>query len=58
MIASGGFTPDNTVRLWSTSTYTQLASMSGHSGTVYTLTYMPSSNLLASGSFDQSIITW
>ena len=56
MLASGE--SDNMVRLWDSATGRQIATLSGHTGTISTMTYEPKSETLVTGSFDASVRFW
>ena len=56
VLASGE--SDNMVRLWDSSTGEQTAILSGHTGTVSTMRYVPRIQMLVTGSFDASIRFW
>jgi len=49
---------DNMVRLWNPATGRQIATLSGHTGTISTMTYEPKSQSLVTGSFDASVRFW
>ncbi len=49
---------DNTVRLWSTTTSTELAVLKGHKESVEALAFSPDSRMLASGGSDNRILLW
>ena len=56
VLASGE--SDNMVRLWNPATGTQTAILSGHTGTISTMTFVPQTQNLLTGSFDASIRFW
>ena len=56
ILASGE--SDNMVRLWNPATGRQAATLSGHTGTISTMTYEPKSQNLVTGSFDASVRFW
>ena len=56
MLASGE--SDNMVRLWNPATGTQTAILSGHTGTISTMTFVPQTQKLVTGSFDASVRFW
>jgi len=49
---------DNTVKIWNLQTGELLASLLGHSGTVYSVAISPLGHLLATGSADETIKIW
>lgn len=49
---------DNVIRIWNLSTKTQNATLLGHTGTISTMIFEPSTGQLISGSFDTSIRFW
>jgi len=55
-VASGGF--DRTVKLWSATEGTELATLDGHEGWVATVAFSPNGATLASGSHDQTVRIW
>lgn len=56
MLASGE--SDNMVRIWNSVTGQQVATLSGHTGTISTMTYEPKTQMLVTGSFDASVRFW
>jgi WD40 repeat protein len=56
LIASGE--SDNMVRLWNPATKEQTATLSGHTGTVSTMTYDSKTGKLITGGFDASLRFW
>ena len=56
VLASGE--SDNMIRLWNPATGTQTALLSGHTGTISTMTYVAQTQRLVTGSFDASIRFW
>ena len=56
LLASGE--SDNMVRLWNPATGQQIATLSGHTGTISTMTYEPKTQRLVTGSFDASVRFW
>jgi WD40 repeat protein len=56
VLASGE--SDNMARLWDTATGQQIATLSGHTGTVSTMTFEPKTRSLVTGSFDASVRFW
>ena len=55
-LVSGGF--DRSVKLWDVQTGQLLATLSGHTGAVWGLSFDPEGTLLASGSFDGTTRLW
>jgi WD40 repeat protein len=49
---------DGTIRLWDTVTGTELLTLKGHSGEVFSVAFSPDSKRLASGSLDATIKLW
>ena len=49
---------DNMVRLWNSVTGRQIATLSGHTGTISTMAYESKSQKLITGSFDASVRFW
>ena len=56
LLASGS--TDNTIRLWDTTTGTELRALKGHTRPVLALTFARDGRALASGSADQTIRLW
>ena len=56
-VASGS-DGDNTIRLWDTSTGTELLTIKGHSDRVSSVAFSPDGKRLASGSYDKNIKLW
>jgi WD40 repeat protein len=56
MLASGA--DDTTVRLWDPATGRQAASLTGHSGRVWSVAFSPDGTMLASGADDGTIRLW
>ena len=56
LLASGS--TDNTIRLWDTTTGTELRALKGHTRPVLALTFARDGRALASGSVDQTIRLW
>jgi WD40 repeat protein len=56
VLASGE--SDNMVRLWEAATGRQFATLSGHTGTISTMTFEPATQNLVTGSFDASVRFW
>lgn len=56
VLASGGY--DTTVRLWSTESWTNLATLRGHESTVKTIAFSGDGKILASGDVDKIIKLW
>ena len=56
VLASGE--SDNMVRLWNPATGEQTALLSGHTGTISTMTFEPKTQNLVTGSFDASVRFW
>jgi WD40 repeat protein len=56
VLASGE--SDNMVRLWNPATGEQTATLSGHTGTISTMTFEPKQRHLVTGSFDASVRFW
>jgi len=56
VLASGE--SDNMVRLWNPSTGEQTAILSGHTGTVTSMIFVPSTRELITGGFDASVRFW
>jgi WD40 repeat protein len=56
LVASGG--NDGTVRLWDTASCQLLATLTGHSGTVWGVSLSMDGRLLASGGYDGSVWLW
>ena len=56
VLASGE--SDNMVRLWNVATGVKTATLSGHTGTISTMTYEPKTQRLVTGSFDASVRFW
>ena len=55
-LASGSW--DNTVRLWDTATGANTATLSGHTGSVFSVAFSPDERTLASGSGDRTVRLW
>jgi WD40 repeat protein len=55
-IASGG--DDKTIRLWNAETGQQMATLTGHSNTVYSVAISHDSRRVVSGSFDGTVREW
>ena len=56
MIASG--TEDNTIKLWDVATHTNIATLEGHTGAVWSVAFSPDGTILASGAADNTITLW
>ncbi|MDR1962939.1 MAG: WD40 repeat domain-containing protein [Planctomycetaceae bacterium] len=56
LLASGE--SDNAIRIWDLSKNQNTATLLGHTGTISTMIYEPTSNRLISGSFDTSLRFW
>jgi len=56
LVASAGH--DKTVRLWDSRSGSELRTLSGHQGKVFSVAFSPDGRLLASGSADLTIIVW
>jgi WD40 repeat protein len=56
LIATGG--SDNVIRVWNWRTQTEADALIGHTGSVASLAYDPSSNTVISGSFDTTVRVW
>ena len=57
-IATGGTWPEHTVRVWEVETGELIAEFSGHKSNVSSLAFDYDGSLLASGSFDTTILLW
>ena len=57
-LATGGTWPEQTIRLWDVETESLIAEFSGHKSNVSSLAFSPDGRLLASGSFDSTILLW
>jgi WD40 repeat protein/serine/threonine protein kinase len=57
-LASGGRWPDNTVRLWDTTTWQCVLHLHGHKNSMLTLCFSPDGSQLVSGSMDQTARLW
>jgi len=55
-LASG--TSDGIIELWETATGRHISSLSGHTGTVHSLTFDPDGRFLLSGSYDGTLRLW
>ncbi|MCH8923900.1 MAG: hypothetical protein IIA67_12225 [Planctomycetes bacterium] len=55
-LAAGG--SDNVVHLWDTASGRKLARLEGHTGSVASMDYNPSTGLLVTGSYDTTIRLW
>lgn len=55
-VATGNF--DHTVRLWSTSTWTEEKTIKGHGSAVWSVAWSPNERYLATGSLDKSVRLW
>ena len=55
-LATGG--SDNLVHLWDTASGRRLARLEGHTGSVASMAYNPSTGLLVTGSYDTTIRLW
>jgi len=55
-IAVGGYKPDNTIKIYDKSTLRLVRTLTGHTGSVFSLTFYK--DLLISGSSDNKIIVW
>ena len=53
LIATGG--SDNVVRIWNWQTQTEVDRLLGHTGSVATLAYDPTSGVVLSGSYDTTV---
>jgi WD40 repeat protein len=56
MLASGS--ADNTVKLWDTSTYKEIKTLTGHRDEVNGVSFSPDSKMLASASRDKTVKLW
>ncbi|KAI7976403.1 hypothetical protein EIK77_000845 [Talaromyces pinophilus] len=56
MVASGSY--DETIKLWDTKTGTELQTLKGHLGSVYSVAFSPDGQMVASGSDDNTIKLW
>jgi len=56
ILAAGG--SDNLIRLWDLATGTEKSHLVGHTGSISSLSWDESSNLLVSGSFDTTVRLW
>ncbi|HEY9819629.1 MAG TPA: CHAT domain-containing protein, partial [Candidatus Sericytochromatia bacterium] len=56
LLASGS--ADNTVKLWDTTTGTEIKTLIGHTNPVFAVSFSPNGKLLASGSFDKTVKLW
>jgi WD40 repeat protein len=55
-LASGSW--DSTIRLWDVASRTCAAVLSGHSSTVYSVSFSPDGRTLVSGSADSTVRLW
>ena len=53
MLASGSH--DRMVKLWDVATWQCLATLEGHSHSVYSIAFAPNSTMLASGSYNKTV---
>ena len=51
-------TNGNTIKLWDAETQTEIASLTGHTSSVHSVSFSPDGRLLASGSNDNTIKLW
>ena len=49
---------DNTVKLWNVATGTNIATLEGHTNSVYSVAFSPDGATLASGSWDNTVKLW
>ncbi len=56
MLASGSY--DDTIKLWDTRSYKEIATLKGHTDSVRSVSFSPDGSLLASGSDDGTVILW
>lgn len=56
LIATGG--SDNVIRVWNWQTQSEADALVGHTGSVASLAFDPSSNTVISGSFDTTVRVW
>ncbi|KZL51711.1 serine/threonine protein kinase [Nodularia spumigena CENA596] len=55
-LASGSF--DGTIKLWNLQTQREIATLTGHSGSINSVAFSPDGRTLASGSWDNTIKLW
>ena len=56
LIASGS--DDKTIKIWNYESGECISTLSGHTGLVTTLVYIPGLNFIVSGSFNKTIKIW
>ena len=49
---------DGTVKLWDVETHENIATLEGHTNTVYSVSFSPDGTTIASGSFDDTVKLW
>ncbi|MDE0635685.1 MAG: T9SS type A sorting domain-containing protein [Candidatus Poribacteria bacterium] len=57
-LISSGYWQDNTAQIWDVATGEQIKTITDHTGSVYNINFSPDGSILATGSWDGTVLLW